>query len=327
MNPSYFRLVICDHLEAVERIVAAAETDLQPHYLERLPPSVAEAERGWFDQQVGGLSRSPESIAAALRFEQPKSDPYQWSAAQINNGVQMALYSIDPNGCQCAIVKRYHDRDDAQFADPILYESRRQGDAVIICSRRDQHRTCELYQCLVRHFGFLSEQFSLVPDFFYAEASAATDPQIAAEHAWVLRGRGEGDGFPQYFNVMTRFLPQQWFDRIYWGGDLMSYRDEVQMHQIMSWGLPADELEVLRQAELDSAVYRVENDPACQPLHRSILEKAVREGLLKHFDDEQRARSAAARSADSFDGAEDYFAALAQKLEKHVRQGRSTPGA
>jgi hypothetical protein len=308
-------------------MVAAAEAELQPRYLERFTASVAEAERGWFDQQVGGLSRSPESISAALRFEQPKIDPYEWIAAQINNGVQVALYSIDPNGCRCGVVTRYHDGNDLRFGDADLYESRRQGDAVIIFSRPDPRRTCELYQRLVRHFGFVSEQFGWAPDFFYTDASAAIDPEIADEHAWLLRGCGEGDGFPQYFHVMTRYLSQHWFERICGDGEGMSYRDDVAVHEIMSWGLPGDELEVLRQAELDSAVYRVENDPACQPLHRSILEKAVREGLLKHFDDEQRARSAAARSADSFDGAEDYFAALAQKLEKHVRQGRSTPGA
>jgi hypothetical protein len=75
MNPTYFRLVICDDLEAVERVVGAAETDLHPNYLERFPPPVAETERAWFDQQVGKLSRSAESMTAAFRFEQPRIDP------------------------------------------------------------------------------------------------------------------------------------------------------------------------------------------------------------------------------------------------------------
>ena len=65
-NPIYWRIIICDSTEVAARMVAAAEAELQPRYLERFTASVAEAERGWFDQQVGGLSRSPENIAAEL---------------------------------------------------------------------------------------------------------------------------------------------------------------------------------------------------------------------------------------------------------------------
>ena len=82
-NPTYQRIIICDSTDVATRMVAAAETELQPHYLERFAPSVAEAARGWFDQQVGGLSRSPESIAAALIRAGFLTDDIQLTVEQI----------------------------------------------------------------------------------------------------------------------------------------------------------------------------------------------------------------------------------------------------
>jgi hypothetical protein len=323
MNPRYFRFVICDQLEAVERTVAAAETDLQPRYLERFPPTVAEAERGQFDQKVGGLSRNPESMTAAFRFEHPKIDPLEWVAAQINNGVNVALYSIDPNSCRAGFVRRHQASDDVRFGDRSLYDARRNGDAVIIFSRSELYHATELYQWLVRHFGFVSEQFAWVPDFFYSQAAAEADAEIAAEHAWVLRGRGEGDGYPQYFKVMTRYLSEDQFRQIYDDGEQMSYRDNVAVHHIMSWGLPAEELEAFGQAELESAIYRLEKDPGCAPLYRSILENAVREGLLERFDEEQRSLIASTLAINGGDDDVDYFARLAGKNEQQSGESGS----
>jgi hypothetical protein len=115
-----------------------------------------------------------------------------------------------------------------------LYEVERDGEAVIIFSGLGHYETSELYQWMVRHFGFYSEQFGWVPDFFHAEADSAIEPEIAAEHEWVLRGRGQGDGYPQHFKVMTRYLSKHWFEQIFGEGEQMAQQDAVASHNIMS---------------------------------------------------------------------------------------------
>lgn len=101
----------------------------------------------------------------------------------------------------------------------------------------------------------------------------------------------QGSGNPECFKVMTRYLPKRWLEYFYGDGEQMSYRDAVVVHDISSRGLSTDEMESLRRAELDSAILRIEHDPACQPLFRSILTKAIGEGALDEVN-VQRVRKA-----------------------------------
>ena len=192
-NLIYQRIIIQDRPATVELIVQALLPELEPpgsDGIERLPIGHAEAECRWFDQNFGGFELSPETTMAALRSESSYAAPVPGVAELINNSVNVAEYFIDPNGCACGVVKPYNDGDSARFGDPAMYEYRREGAATVVLSRPEQYQACELYQRMVRHFGFISEQFGWAPDFFYTETAAEVDPEIAAEHAWVLRGRG-----------------------------------------------------------------------------------------------------------------------------------------
>lgn len=93
-----------------------------------------------------------------------------------------------------------------------------------------------------------------------------------------------GPGKPQCFKVMRRYLPKRWFEYFFGDGEGMSYRDRVVVHEISAEGLSTDEMEILRKAELASAIDRIAEDPACRPLLRSILTKAIGEGALDEFD-------------------------------------------
>lgn len=113
----------------------------------------------------------------------------------------------------------------------------------------------------------------------------------------------QGSRNQECFSVMTRYLPKKWFEYFYGDGGQMSYRDEVVVHDIDSCGLSTEEKAGLRTAELESAIFRIQHDPACRPLLRSILTKAIGEGVLNEFDT-QRSRIMGAQSACGTDDRE-----------------------
>jgi hypothetical protein len=277
----------------------------------------AEALRDWFASRFGGFPgpRPPETKVVALSFETAWLPPVAWAESVINQfdgKLSIAMYSINPNDCSATITRRRQEvycaqsiksdattiRDDTAEPKDLLYwdENSFSPNGVAITMRGDTTNETEfIYQVMVRQFGFTREQFAWKPDCFYgsspagAKLSGLDETEIRAEHEWVLRGRGEGDGYPQYFNIMTRYLPQKWFDHFYWDERPYTVKSDHDIHEIKSLGLSNLELKELQRAETASAVSRIMSDPAYKVFHRAVLEVAVRDGQLERFEAELRA--------------------------------------
>jgi hypothetical protein len=275
--------------------------------------------RSWFAPRFGGFPDvpPPESKVVVLHFETAWVPPAAWAESVINqfNGkLSIAMYSINPNGCFTTISRKWNESDRPLTPN---------GIAVTIQGDTTDH-TNWIFQMMVRHFGFLSDQFGWVPDFFHKSfdgagpAAALNDTEIRDEHEWVLRGRGEGDGFPQYFAVMASCLPKKWFEHYYPADWRYTTKDDHDMHKITSLGLSNQELEQLQQAATASSVSRIMFDPAYKMLHRQIVALAVKEGHLERVEAELRvassciphSNSSTQTSAEGVD--DDFFSNLAK---------------
>jgi hypothetical protein len=245
--------------------------------------------RSWFVPRFGGFPDvpPPESKLVVLTFETAWVPPATWAESVINQfdgKLSIAMYSINPNGCFTTISRKWNESDRPLTPN---------GIAITIQGDTTDH-TNRIFQIMVRHFGFISEQFGWAPDFFHessdgAGPAALDDAEIREEHQWVLRGRGEGDGYPQYFAIVSSCLPKKWFEYHYPAEWPYTAKNDHDMHEIMSLGLSNPELEQLQQAATASSVSRIMFDPAYKTLHRQIVELAVKEGHLERFDAELRA--------------------------------------
>src|SRR5260370_5166048 len=251
--------------------------------IEKMPHS--KAIRDWFVPSFGGFPavRSPESKVVALRFETDWLPPAAWAESVINlfdGKLSIAMYSINPTGCYATITRKRQEfycsqtprdvtttiRDDTTEPKELLYwdENSFTPSGVAITMKGDTTNETEfMYQVMVRQFGFTSEKFAWKPDFFYSSSPEGPRPseldetEIRAAHEWVLRGRGESDGNPQSFNVMTRYLPQKWLEYFYWDEGPFRVNNDHDMHEIRSLGLSTLELTDLQHAETASAVDRI----------------------------------------------------------------------
>ena len=118
------------------------------------------------------------------------------------------------------------------------------------------------------------------------------------ESVWELRGRGEGDGYPQYFRIATRYLPKKLFKSLCGAHEPPSLTEDNEIHHISSKGMRPRELSDCREAEITTGIDRLRNDPKCADLHWLILEAAVRDGALTEYDAEQLVRARARTTND-----------------------------